>query len=780
MSRVKIPIEWCGREIRSRTTEGWLPLGRIVCVVPDGSAIWWISYPENRPSAKPKQSRSKKKSKVVAKSKAVKHYIKAPKRVKAEELRHDINTGSLSVIQAGFAPYWTLTDQELQANVRPDQLVRAYSRAKPSDWLKDRNKYDALIKEIIDDYDIFALTEGGLEREQSEKQARLKNVSADKIRQLLRRFMLGLGHRNALLPHFDVCGELGTEKYCKTKPGRSNTAAAAEEGVKRQKLRGYNLKPIDREWLREGYKKHKKADVSVEEAYWLTMDDYYPSKVEYVNSRKPRIVRKKANQRPTLGQFQDHGPQSPADRPRRINLGRAHYEGHQRPIRHASFDRANVFGLRAYIDSSPEDQTPVSAASILQVLPSTHRTLVVEDSTEYILGFYSGHESSSSLTGLLALLNCVEDHVAFCAEIGITIEPDDWISWMPKKVTGDNGDLKQDDSIMTLEKSEISNAYAKIFSPLSKDKVEKKHRYLQRKADHRNAGSTRGRRRKRGERRREEDACRTHRQNLVALVKAILQHNNHEPVPQLLTMEMRQDGVEPTRKAIVLWKIKKGYIASSPANLEALRAHCLPRLSAVIHGDGIHVRDPRSTAGELIPGLVYSADWLYETDILVRARKKVIPVDLALSPGRLGCAYIQLNGMKELSLKTHDPQLKELSLVDWLTICSIDRYSAYITARLRDEVEAERVVSNEKTNQQARRAKQEEQENLPKRPSKKSISGNKRAALKSELEAKRNRNLGLDSAPSVPEPSIDDVVDFGDDSPSQTKRHQELRDSWRQ
>lgn len=780
MSRVKIPIEWCGREIQSRTTEGWHPLGRIVCVVPDGSAIWWIPYPENRPSAKPKQSRSKKKSRVAVKSKAVKYHIRAPQRVKAEVFRHDINTGSLSVIQAGFPPYWSLTDKELEADVRPDQLIRAYSRAKPSDWLNDRKQFDALIKEIIADYDIFALTEGGLEREQSEKQARLKKAPVDKVRQLLRRHMLGLGHRNSLLPHFDVCGELGAEKYCETKPGRSNTVAREEEGAKRLKLRGYNLKPIDRQWLREGYKKHKKPDVSMEVAYHLTMADYYPAKIEYANSKEPRIVLKKASERPTLRQFQDHGPQSHVDRPRRINLGQAHYEGHQRPIRHAAFDRANAFGLRAFIDSSSEDQTLVSSASILQTLPSSNRTLVVEGSTEYILGFYSGHESSSSLTGLLALLNCVEDHVAFCAEIGITIEPEDWISWMPKKVTGDNGDIKQDDSIMTLEASEISNAYAKIFSPLSKDKVEKKHRYLQRSADHRNAGSTRGRRRKRGERRREEDACRTHRQNLIELVKAILQHNNHEPVPKLLTMEMRRDGVEPTRKAIVLWKIEKGYIASSPENLEALRAHCLPRLSAVIHGDGIHVFDPRSTAGDLIPNLVYSADWLYETDILVRARKKVIPIDLALNPGRLGCAYIQLNGMKELSLKTHDPQLKELSLVDWLTICSIDKYSAYITARLRDEVEAERVVSNEKINRQARRAKQEEQEKLPKRPSKKTISGNKRAALKSELEAKRNRALGLDSVTPAPEPSIDDIVDFGDDSPAQTKRHQELRNSWRQ
>ncbi|WP_143098302.1 hypothetical protein [Variovorax sp. OK605] len=755
-------------------------MGRIVCVIPDGSAIWWIRYPENRPSAKRTQSRATKKSRVAVKSQAVKYHIKAPQRVKAEVFRHDINTGSLSVIQAGFPPYWSLADKELEADVRPDQLVRAYSRAKPSDWLNARKQFDALIKEIIADYDIFALTEGGLEREQSEKQARLKKVPVDKIRQLLRRHMLGLGHRNSLLPHFDVCGELGKEKYCQTKPGRSNTVAREEKGTKRLKLRGYNLEPIDRQWLREGYKKHKKPDVSMDVAYNLTMADYYPTKVEYINSKEPRIVLKKASERPTLRQFQDHGPQSHVDRPSRINLGQAHYEGHQRPIRHAAFGRANVFGLRAFIDSSSEDQTLVSSASILQTLPSTNRTLVVEDSTEYILGLYSGHESPSSLTGLLALLNCVEDHVALCAEIGVPIEPEDWICWMPKKVTGDNGDIKQDDSIMTLEASEISNAYAKIFSPLSKDKVEKKHRYLQRKADHRNAGSTRGRKRKRGERRREEDACRTHRQNLVELVKAILQHNNQEPVPKLLTMEMRRDGVEPTRKAIVLWKIEKGYIASSPANLESLRAHCLPRLSAVIHGDGIRVRDPRSTAGDLIPGLVYSADWLYETDILTRARKQVIPIDIALSPGRLGCAYIQLNGMKELSLKTRDPELKELSLVDWLTICSIDKYSAYITARLRDEVEAERVVSNEKINQQARRAKQKEQGSLPKPPSKKAISGNKRAALKSELEAKRIRSLGLDSAPSIPEPSIDDLVDCGDSSPSQTKRHQELRDSWRQ
>ncbi|SCK32758.1 hypothetical protein VAR608DRAFT_2881 [Variovorax sp. HW608] len=750
-----------GSVLRSHTTGLPVHEGRVVCVLPDGSALWWIPFPKQG-----------------EKNKRLAHHIKSPRRIDEAELERLIKSGEFSLIGAGFPAEWELSDEDLEHGVTIDHLIRK-SRAHPAKWLKRRNQHDALIAGIVNEYDAFALLEAGLASELAAQQAGIKNVSPPKIVQLLRRYMLGLGHRNSLLPYFGCCGGLGQSKQFKTKPGRPNIEAKALSGAARKRKLGLNLTERDKENLRAGYQKYKSSDATLEYAYHKTMSEYYAAKLEYTASSKdPEVVYLPPERRPTLAQFELHGPASKRDRPQQINLGVAHYEGHQQPIRHSGYERANIFGLRAYLDSTSEDQTPVSEASRLIVLPTSWRTLVVEDSTDYILGVASGHQHSSQYTGMRALLNCAEGHVEYAAQFSVQIEKDDWINWMPKQVTGDNGDIKAHNSIKTLSKSELSIAFTKLFSPNSKAKVEAGHKTLHSLVDSRNIGATHGRRRKRGDPFREDVACRTHSENMPHLIEGILYHNNVEQVPQYLTLEMRNDGVKPTRKEIVLWKIRKGYIASEPINLDLLRAQCLPRIAAVVHGDGVHLRDPRGTRGELIPGLVYSAEWLYQTDILTRARKKAIEYEAFVDPSNLSQIFIQLNGMKSLDLKARDAELNKVTLVDWLTIASSDKLAAFIATRVVQNAEGSRIAKNDRANQHTMREKQAELNALAKRPSRAARRSGKRSGLAKELNSAKKRDLGLPGNATIAPMDYESALPAKSTTSSQTARMEAIRKSW--
>ena len=189
------------------------------------------------------------------------------------------------------------------------------------------------------------------------------------------------------------------------------------------------------------------------------------------------------------------------------------------------------------------------------------------------------------------------------------------------------------------------------------------------------------------------------------VIRAVLRHNNEELVPHLLTVEMRRDGVKPTRRAIYEWYIAQGYVASEPTNLETLRAHCLPKLKAVIRRDGVHVFDPRDER-RLIPGLVYTGKWLVSSGLGERAAKRTIACEVQLDPQDMEACYVYRNDeLHELRRKTTDPLASRLALCEYLVMTDDDGIEVDKMQEGLDAFDAQEYASNEALNRSAKKAK---------------------------------------------------------------------------
>ncbi|GGF62072.1 hypothetical protein GCM10010912_04030 [Paenibacillus albidus] len=69
--------------------------------------------------------------------------------------------------------------------------------------------------------------------------------------------------------------------------------------------------------------------------------------------------------------------------------------------------------------------------------------IVIDVFSRYIAGIYNGLEGPSWIGAMMALANTTTDKVNFCAQYGINIDPEDWLSsHLPQKLTADRGELE--------------------------------------------------------------------------------------------------------------------------------------------------------------------------------------------------------------------------------------------------------------------------------------------------------------------------------------------------
>lgn len=732
-----------GDVLRSHSPKGYTDLGRVVWISKEKDTFWLIPFPR-KPDG----------------NKAV--YIMAPKEwrlSKTNECLKQSGEGGVSLSALAFKapPEWSLSDEELSKRRSCAGLSRK-SRRNLDSWKKKRDEDYTIIEPIILANDRYVLIEMNQAPALAALRATELGIEKSRVLRILRLYMMAWGERNCLLPGWANCGNAGTKKFCETKTGRPSTL------VKKDPSRTeFACQQVDRDNLAAGYLKYKvKGGYSVPKAYLLTMDEYYCLSFVWVSPTKKEVVLLPKKERPTYAEFKAHGPgEKPEHAATRVNLGVNFHERNGRALTGSARDGMEALGQCGWIDSTSEDQTPVSCASRLKVLPSTSRTMVKEGYTGYILGFHSGFEHASVLTGLMALENCVTPKVEWCKRFGVDIAPDDWHSFMLKRVRGDNGDLKGEKGIQTLSQAQIALEIVRSRAAEQKGPIEASHKSVHRGADHTNVGSTKGRQRRRDEPKREKKSCRTHFENMFHLIQYILYYNNVEPVRELLTLEMRSDGVEPTRKAIFEWMIEMGYVVSEPIDLVHLRAQCLPRLKAVIKRNGIHVRDPQDES-KFIPGLVYWCEWIHAKGLTERGGRQGVETEILLNPSFLSEAWIYLDGSAhQLELRTKDEYMHEVSLCDWMSICEDDSLRAKIKLDDIESLEAGRISSNEAQNQVSAEAKRQEAKHADVIAPKPTAQRKRRNAAEERALLRRQR-LGLVGAANDAE--SDTVRDADDDA----------------
>ena len=655
-------------------------------------------------------------------------YIKEPVAALVGETLARVAEGTVSFVAAESVPERLLLDEQLEKETTRKGLTR--TRQATSKWVRKRDVLYKLIEAILQEHSVQQMLEEGKADEVFETQREeLKLRDSRPIEQAWRRFQLYGGTKNALLPPYWRCGGRGRDKLFTVPTGRPT-------GHPR-----YVLTKVDRKWLRSGWKKYKVKGVSDRDAYAATMTEYYPQSVTHESSTKCTVVLLPVSERPTLHQFRREGPKSSRKlRSSRINLGEQEFARTARGLNGTFRDGLVAVGQLGVLDATGEDQRIVSSASRLKLLPSSWRTMVVDGWLGYIFGVYRGFEHGGTLPGLLSLMNCAEDKVAFCAAHGRTIEARDWYSIVPKRVRGDNGDLKSEAGIATLTMTQICLEITASYTAEWKH-VEPIHKKLHRDADHKMQASTHGKPLGRGERA-PESAVKME-EGWPSILDAIFEHNNVDPVPHLLTIEMREAGVTPTRQCILEYCIEHGYIASEPADLSLMRTHCLPVLRGTVMGDGVHIFDPTYNGKRYIPEMVYWSQWLADEGHTERGRVSPVEVSIHIHPTALGVAYINVNGLRPLELKHHDPERASLTLADWIAISNDDKLAMYLSRDKRESATASRVVSAKKTNESAIKEKREEQAAAGRRGARTASGASKRENLKEEKASRHLTSLGL-------------------------------------
>lgn len=574
-------------------------------------------------------------------------------------------------------------------------------------------------------------------------------VAEGRVVRALRAYLIGGMRQEALLPAWGRCGAPGRPRLPRadskgqytTRPGRRN-AAARHGSIEHQ---GVVSTDDVRTRLRLGWRQFKTSKkVSVQKAYALTLAKYWADRVE-VNDKGRKITLLPIEQLPTLDQFRHHGPANDSKlSARRINIGEHRWDRDYRQEYGNERSRLKAACECASIDSTSDDQNLVLSIDRLTRLPTSWNTKVRENYTGYIASFYSGFERPETMTSLIAVAMAADSKVEFCARYGITITDDEWLSLNFRRIRIDNGEFKSEKGIGAMTASQVSMEFVEAYGAERKNGVESTHFQMQIGATHELPGSTQGQIRRRGDEDPTKDACLTHAEYMHHAIRWILYHNNVQRVEHLLTLEMRRDKVEPTRAAILKWMIANGYMVSDSPNMTQIRRLCLPRIRAKVSAKGINVFDPTSKDIRYIPNLTYNSSALRATGLTDQGLSQDVWVHL--NPNHLGKVWLlHREGLIEADLQTHDAELADLSLCEWLQIAESDRLERYLTGGKQLEVLANDGTARYDSAKEAKAARTRQQKKEADSPPTRRMTKPEAAAKQAQLD--QSERLGLSGLP---------------------------------
>jgi hypothetical protein len=602
-----------------------------------------------------------------------KHYVPRPLHRQLSGLQRQVDAKEFSLVEFDTPTHWLLTSEQLRMNSTSG--LQKSSRRDLKSWLLKRSKAYRLIRPFVHGRSIAEVVMDPEFPGWPAKRAReLKLAGCSQIQRTLNAYLLALGLRNGLLPWYVHCGNPGEQKFSNRKTGRPTEFSTGEDS----QLNGINCNAQVREIFALGWNKYKKPGVSVRQAFLNTLNEWFAKTVRWngVTAKvtlQPEAKLFKEEQFEYWGKNQV-GALSAIAIERGETRARRSFERRQGKVS----ERHLTANGEAFLDSTSCDQTLLSCASRLKVLSSPWRTDVMGAAVGYIFGHHVGFESPSSMTALMAILHAAEDKVEYCARFGIKIKPRDWLPMTFRQIVTDNGEGKGLLVMKTLESMQCGASFGAAYDAINKSTQESHHARTQRHVDHLMPASTMGKRARRGEPDRAGLARFHFYEYMPHLIQYVLDHNNKDIIT-LPTIEMRRDGVEPTRRGVVEWMMATGYLTSAPTDLHALRVHCLPRLNACLQADGLHIYDPTFGGKRIIPKLIYTSDWLQRSGMLDRASVQRWKLEAHLNPSDLSKVWVNLNGIKCLSLKSADPDMLRMTLLDWLAVSRDDRLVGFLS-----------------------------------------------------------------------------------------------------
>lgn len=139
-------------------------------------------------------------------------------------------------------------------------------------------------------------------------------------------------------------------------------------------------------------------------------------------------------------------------------------------------------GHRYYIDATVIDNYCVSQTNPNQIIGRPTLYIVIDQFSRLIVGMYVGLEPPCWVGAMLALWNCSQDKVKFCAKYGVEIDHHHWpVGGVPLHLMGDRGELMSHDAERLLRGFGLDVENSTPYSGEAKGVVERAFRTLQAK-----------------------------------------------------------------------------------------------------------------------------------------------------------------------------------------------------------------------------------------------------------------------------------------------------------
>lgn len=554
--------------------------------------------------------------------------------------------------------------------------------------------------------------------------------------QVLYRFLANKCSKRSVIPLRFYCGNPGEKRA-------GNGFAFGRRTDKVRKVDGKNTNfKLSPEWLQkisDTYQETIARGVTSGDAYSTFLNLHCIVLAEKIDG-KTLITYLSIGSRPSKSQFLRHGPDGdPEQSIWRKQLLAQEFEKNFRPLDGHTAPVTLRTGLSSHVDASSNDRYLVSIFDRAQTIGTARAIPVVDQDIGYIWGFYCGFRINQ-VAARLALLNAATDKVAMCAHYGITIEQRDWYSHLSAEIVADRGEFNCEAVRESLDELNRSIEYVATGRADLRGRGERTHGLLH---DHNANGSTYGKFRTRGERDPALDADQNIYEFTRELIRLVLYHNNFAPVPHLLTTEMRQAGVRPTRRDILEYSMRMRYHHRLSYNEDDLILALAPEYDAVVTRDGVYpivLRNIDSGDEIILDELrflgpfVESERWL-ET---VRRTNRRFRIKVRMNPNNPSSVWYQDpdTGLHRLDLATTDPLIRRLATVQDLTLRKTeDTISLKDTANEAQEEKARIQLQNNAERKVIALAKSKAVDNSIGKKGNSSKASGRRTAMQKEVAA---------------------------------------------
>ncbi len=255
----------------------------------------------------------------------------------------------------------------------------------------------------------------------------------------LRRYWQRGQRPNALLPDYRNCGSKGQIKVAKNgKLGRPAKSGLVRITVSEGLRRIFKV-AVDR-WYATGKK------FNLQKAFDKMIQEFFCEKIYDEKTRSVKYQYKESSLvegLPTITQFKYWLKKDNNELAiKRKRVSPRIYDKDMRGLTGTSNSEVWGPGSRFQIDATILDVYLVSRFDRSKIIGRPVLYVVIDVYSRMIVGMYVGIEGPSWVTAMMALANCVEDKVAYCAKYGITIEKEDWPCYhLPAKLLGDKGEI---------------------------------------------------------------------------------------------------------------------------------------------------------------------------------------------------------------------------------------------------------------------------------------------------------------------------------------------------